>query len=1621
MMRIAHIADVHIQDRRREEYRVVFARLYESLRAEAPGIIVVAGDVFDNKMRASPHNLEDVAEFLTALSAIAPVVMIAGNHDTNCLTPGSLDLLTPLVAEHRALQPPRLTYWRRSGVYVAHGIVWTVIATDGDRPSEAAERKVYTGAAAGLRKAPPHICLFHEEVNGALMPNGTQMRDFKLTTTSFGQYDLALGGHIHLRQRFAPRAAYCGSLIQQNIGESHHGHGYVLWELDLSAEHAPHHTAQPRMRGVDVPNDHGFVRVEVDAAGRDVTPRPLPGAPLYWELIHDEDAPAARVAALAAEYETAYGMAPRTTRERPRRGAAAEAAAPPPTSEEGRERAALVDAQASSRTLAAHEEIIRELLPGADESVEAVVALHRARWSPPAAHAAGGKFRIVRLEFDNLYAFGPANVVDFTALEGCVSGVIAPNHTGKSSLIEALLFALYEEHPRAPSKRDVIHRGAGSCRLALDFELDGKAGRILKGMFGGGKQNSSASQYRFEYGGEDRTRGGTVETLAEIETVLGGAINALASSFQLQGGEAGGFIGTTPAGRKKLIASVMGLGSFEALERATAKELTEAGGEVKALAAQYRGEPELSLEESLAQEEGNLDEIRADSKQLARAAGESRAAAARASQALGVAIGEDRGLRAAAAAAAAAAAGSAHDEEFAAEMLEKSIARMGEITPEEAATPATAATETAAVSLAQLAAAKLAVASAAKTAADLESQALEARMELARTERPVEELLHAKAAAAAAARMLAETAMPFSLASHCAAPPTAPRLDRPAAAYCPEANAAGVSRQTIAPRPTANALSAATLTLTTIGELTPGDCAAAGRWNAAEHERLKQAATARTQRGPDQAAAPRPARERPRGVPHPGLGERRLGKEPDPAEVENARTKYAANRDYDDAIASRWDPDENARLEAAAASLAARPGAPAVTTLDVAKQRRSDAVDRLAAARVSLAELGAWAAAIAAECPAATGPDSGISVDEAAAELHAAQEWAAAAAHAALLGSRLRPAAGCPGCDHARTLLDGKVAAAESTQAVASATAAHRNALAGAHRQRAVALVEAQRDHDRIAAELAAVESEARRAGAAAAASGRLAGLATAYTHHTRRAAAAEAQAVLEADNFWAARAAEDWRLYDADQARMAAAAARDELETQEAAAAASALAEMEVARSQYERAMARSSAVAVLEASNYWAARTYEEWGKYDSDNSVWSAAAAAAERHHAAAASAAANHAEHTARELTAAKNAAERANGARRAHAALASQLADANQILAAARANLQDVTTLRAAGAGALAWWRAAAGRAAEARRLDRAAVDASAAADQSTAVVEAARRAATSAELEQLAAQGRWAAAQQAEQSAVREIARLQQELTREMERAAQYREASSRHAALKAYRAVLRPVGGIGDRLLERGRAALDRQLNGALRELGARFVVKLGEDYDVSIQSLVDSQALLPASLGSGYQKFVLSLAARLAIWRLSVSPRPDAFIVDEGFGACDEEYLEAMATALEALATAPGGPRLVFLVSHVDALKVRLERSLEIETHSTGSRVVNAATVRRFGAETPGPVQAHQDTAAEPGVAVAMLGPDPEKAGHVYCEVCRQSLRDAWAARHLASSKHISMVKKEGARRHK
>jgi DNA repair exonuclease SbcCD ATPase subunit len=1212
------------------------------------------------------------------------------------------------------------------------------------------------------------------------------MRDFKLNRRHFDSYDLAMGGHIHLRQRFAPRAAYCGSLIQQNIGESHHGHGYVMWELVRSGEHSPFNTAPPMMRGIDVPNAHGFVRVELDDEGEDITHMPLPATPLYWEMLHGMLTPMEAVEQALARYSEMFGMQPRAIRERPNKSMqSTDASASSLPSTAAAERSELVAAQEASRTLASHESIIRDLLRGDDDLADGVIALHRSRWTEPRG-SSGGKFRLLRLEFDNMYAFGPMNVVDFTILEGCISGVVAPNHTGKSSLIEALLFALYEEHPRAPSKKDVVHRGAGSCRLVLTFELDGKVGRIEKGV--AARSHAVESCYRFEFAGEDRTRGGTVDTLREIDSVLGSSAGALASSFQLQGGESGGFVGSNPAGRKKLLASVMSLGSFDSIERVVAKELTAAGGEMKALEVQFLGVSSEDLETSLDAASGDHEDAVADSEKARRAADEAQGAAIEAAHALGMA-----------------AAGTATCSK-AVEDAATALKRVGCPVP--------------------LSECEIEIAGWSSLLGELTP----------------EELQSGRSIGSAMLRSAGISSIPT--AADVVASDTAARLAEELLAH-------------------------AELTM-------QGKSDARAEVVRAQADVNAHAATLERLRTESRRPAPAPpAVEKPEGD---LSGAERSGPRPTPEE-HSAAMEAIKNYREDMPPTREWSPAEYGRILTAIEN-----GGP--PTAEAAAQQESQL-----RAEAKLLQSRATAAA-----------EVVIARTEKLTEVTA---WREATTHVDALRGRLRPVAGCEGCQHAGTLLGSK-GSEDARIAVARAAAA---------------LTEA-------------------------------------------KASSAQAAAAVEEN---------------------AAAIKR-----------ASTFAAIFIRKAELERARARAeytAAVSIIERANYHRAKDRAAWEAYEND--VLAAAATEAM----------------TASAIELATHRHEAAVASLLAAVGRAASEAERETLSAAAkraRGEHREGSALRLRGVAALIEWKELAEQARASEALvgalaasEEALRDAQGVLDRAGATAAAAAEKKQNADAKLTAAQSRVAVFEKL-------IDRLEDTLAKERSRAEQYEEAARRYQTLKAYKAVLRPSGGIGDCLLERGRAVLDRRINEGLRELGAKFSAEILPDYDIRLKP-AESSDWLPSSLGSGYQKFVLSLAARLAIWRLSASARPDAFIIDEGFGACDEEYLEAMAVALETLASTPGGPRLVFLVSHVDALKVRLERTLEISLQPAGSRVANGcateSTRRQVAAAVAAVVAASPDD---------HITPDPAKAGNIYCEACRQSLSAGRKTQHVASAKHAAAVKK-------
>jgi DNA repair exonuclease SbcCD ATPase subunit/DNA repair exonuclease SbcCD nuclease subunit len=109
----------------------------------------------------------------------------------------------------------------------------------------------------------------------------------------------------------------------------------------------------------------------------------------------------------------------------------------------------------------------------------------------------------------------------------------------------------------------------------------------------------------------------------------------------------------------------------------------------------------------------------------------------------------------------------------------------------------------------------------------------------------------------------------------------------------------------------------------------------------------------------------------------------------------------------------------------------------------------------------------------------------------------------------------------------------------------------------------------------------------------------------------------------------------------------------------------------------------------------------------------------------------------------------------------------------------------------------------------------------------------------------------------------------------------------------------------------------------------------KSGSDLEIFID-YGDSQR--PIELGSGMEKMLASLAIRVALINISSLPKSDILIIDEGFGALDEQNIEACTKLLHSLKRFF---KTILIISHVDAIKDAVDGFIEISTIGADAHV--------------------------------------------------------------------------------
>jgi len=418
MKRIFHIADIHVRPLDRiDEYRAVFTRFIEILRAEKPSdfITVIAGDVFDKKDTLKPESLMLVREFLFDLSKICPVVMIAGNHDILENRQSRLDMLTPTA------HCLNVHYLRNSGVSLLYGISFVVYSLLDKKPVD-------------ISAVPaPRIALYHGSLQGATTDGAYVVKGQKtfLPKNAASIFDLVLLGDIHKRQFLAPNMAYSGSFIQQNFGEKADGHGYIEW--DIAAQTGVGH---------DIPNDFSFVEVVVNDGKWDA---PVVTKNTYLKVkVASGDAKEA----LAAEKAIAAGTNVVTIA----RVCTARFAAPFDIVSRDDESIFRKAIEAYSVTDVTFDKIFgfhrRLKMDLGDENLRTLRS-----WRP------------LKLAFRNAFSYGGdiTNEIDFDKLTG-VTAICGENASGKTNILKTIMFTLFH---RWVTKRAII-----TNKNETDYEID---------------------------------------------------------------------------------------------------------------------------------------------------------------------------------------------------------------------------------------------------------------------------------------------------------------------------------------------------------------------------------------------------------------------------------------------------------------------------------------------------------------------------------------------------------------------------------------------------------------------------------------------------------------------------------------------------------------------------------------------------------------------------------------------------------------------------------------------------------------------------------------------------------------------------------------------------------------------------------------------------------------------------------------------------------------------------------------------------------------------------------------------------------------------------------------------
>tara|TARA_R110002153_G_scaffold64821_10_gene173777 strand:+ start:1387 stop:4539 length:3153 start_codon:yes stop_codon:yes gene_type:complete len=156
---------------------------------------------------------------------------------------------------------------------------------------------------------------------------------------------------------------------------------------------------------------------------------------------------------------------------------------------------------------------------------------------------------------------------------------------------------------------------------------------------------------------------------------------------------------------------------------------------------------------------------------------------------------------------------------------------------------------------------------------------------------------------------------------------------------------------------------------------------------------------------------------------------------------------------------------------------------------------------------------------------------------------------------------------------------------------------------------------------------------------------------------------------------------------------------------------------------------------------------------------------------------------------------------------------------------------------------------------------------------------------------------------------------------------------------LKAYEYYLDSIkrDGVPYELIADALPYIEEAVNEILSQI-VEFNIKFETDGKNILTYIKYDKSMWPLEMTSGMEKFISSLAIRVALVNVSNLPRPNFLAIDEGFGNLDSDNLNSMFMLFEYLKTEFD---FILIISHLDALKDAADGLFEINITDGFSKI--------------------------------------------------------------------------------